>query len=133
MSVYLDTNIVIYLVEQHSAWADKVALRLKSARTDGDRLAVSDLTRMECQVGPLAADDQALLHDYARFFASSEVQIVSITPSVWDRAAVIRARHKLKPLDSIHLAAAIESGCRTFLTNDMGLKAFADIPVEVLA
>jgi predicted nucleic acid-binding protein len=132
VSVYLDTNIV-YLVEQHPAWAPRVASKLKTVRAASERLAMSDLTRMECQVGPLSKGDQALLDDFGRFFGSPEVQIVPITSAVWDRAAAIRAKHKLKPLDSVHLAAAVEGGCHLFLTNDAGLRNFTDIPVEVLS
>ena len=34
----------------------------------GERLAVSDLVRMECQVGPLKANDAVLLGKYVTFF-----------------------------------------------------------------
>lgn len=34
--------------------------------------------------------------------------------------------------DSLHLAAAIESGCDVFLTNDNQLANFADIAIEIL-
>jgi predicted nucleic acid-binding protein len=34
--------------------------------------------------------------------------------------------------DAIHLAAAIETGCDVFLTNDNQLANFLDITVEVL-
>jgi len=55
-----------------------------------------------------------------------------VTAAVCDRAAAIRAAHNLKPLDSLHLAAAIVHGCTRFLTNDNRLSRFPDIPVEVL-
>jgi len=41
-------------------------------------------------------------------------------------------RNLLKLADSLHLAAAVESGCDRFLTNDARLSAFTAIPVEVL-
>jgi predicted nucleic acid-binding protein len=34
--------------------------------------------------------------------------------------------------DALHLAAAIESGCDVFLTNDNQLASFPDITIEVL-
>ena len=55
-----------------------------------------------------------------------------ITPVVWDRAARIRALHNFKPLDALHLAAAVEHGCGLFLTNDAPLTRFPDILVELL-
>ncbi len=94
--------------------------------------AVSDLIRMECQVGPLTSGDRALLADYARFFALPEVHVLPISAAVCDRAAAIRAQHRFKPLDSLHLATAVEAACGKFLTNDGRLKAFPDIKIEIL-
>ncbi len=34
--------------------------------------------------------------------------------------------------DAIHLAAAVESGCEMFLTNDNRLDGFSDLTVEIL-
>ncbi len=61
------------------------------------------------------------------------MQVKSITAAVFDRAAGIRAHHNVKALDAPHLAAALEAGCDLFLTNDNRLRAFPDLPVEVLA
>jgi predicted nucleic acid-binding protein len=52
--------------------------------------------------------------------------------AVWERAARLGATFNLKPLDSLHLATAIEHGCGLFLTNDTQLTRCTDIPVEVL-
>lgn len=71
--------------------------------------------------------------DFRTFFNSPEVGVLPITAAVADRAAEIRATHGVKPLDALHLAAAVEHGCTRFLTNDAGLKFFPDIPVEVLS
>jgi len=59
------------------------------------------------------------------------------------RAAAIRGRdlHPAIPpakpkryglADALHIAAAIESGCDLFLTNDNQLANFSDIAIEVL-
>jgi predicted nucleic acid-binding protein len=52
---------------------------------------------------------------------------------VCERAAHIRAIHKYPSLDALHLAAAAEHGCSLVLTNDLRLKGFADVPVEILS
>jgi hypothetical protein len=46
MIVYLDTNIVIYAVEQNPVFGPKAQTRLATARLAGDTLMISDLTRM---------------------------------------------------------------------------------------
>jgi predicted nucleic acid-binding protein len=55
-----------------------------------------------------------------------------------DRAARIRGQYRYTGgrlyglVDSIHLAAAIESGCERLLTNDARLDNFPEITVEIL-
>lgn len=118
MIVYLDTNIVIYAVEGHPTFGPQARVRLASAQAAGDTLMMSDLTRMECLVGPLRSGNTALEAQFRAFFAASGVQIVSITAAVCERAAQIRAATGFKPMDSLHLAAAVEHGAGVFLTND---------------
>ena len=130
--VFLDTNIVIYLIEQPLIWGTKTTARITALLNAGERLSVSDLVRMECQVGPLKAGDFLLLSKFLTFFASPDVQVLALTAAACDRAARIRAVHNFKPLDSLHLAVAVEAGCTLFLTSDALLARFTDIHVEVL-
>jgi len=65
-------------------------------------------------------------------FQDRDVQVTAITRIACDRAAQIRAVHRYRSLDALHLATAIEAGCGLFLTNDQRLSNFPDIPVEVL-
>ncbi len=69
---------------------------------------ISDLTRMECLVGPLKSGDAAVEADFHAFFRVTNV--VAITAAVCDRAARIRATYNFKPLDAPHLAAAVGHG-----------------------
>jgi predicted nucleic acid-binding protein len=130
--VFLDANPIIYHVEQTPVWGRKASARLAVLRAAGDDFAVTELVRMECLVGPMQAGDAALEADFAAFFSAPNVRILPITTAVAQRAARIRAAHRFKPLDALHLAAAVEHGCGSFLTNDAGLKGFPDITVEIL-
>ncbi len=131
--VFLDTNAVIYLIEQPAGLGSKTKARVNVLLASGERLAVSDLVRMECQVGPLKVNDQVLLAQYVTFFQSPDVSVLTIAPAVCDRAARIRAQYGFKPLDSLHLAASVEHRCTLFLTSDAQLKRFPDLPVEILS
>jgi uncharacterized protein len=131
--VFLDANPVIYQIEQPANLGPKATARVSQLLANGERLAVSDRVRMECQVRPLKANDAVLLARYATFFASPDLDVLPVSPGVCDRAAKIRAQYGFKPLDSLHLAAAVEHGCTLFLTRDAQLKRFADIPVEILS
>jgi uncharacterized protein len=87
---------------------------------------------MECLVGPIKAGDAAILADFAAFFAATDVVILPIAAPIAERAAEIRASYRFGPMDSFHLAAAMDSGCNLFLTNDTQLRQFVDVVVEVL-
>ena len=133
MLIYLDTNIVIYAVENPAILGPKAGARLKAAAVAGDPLAVSDLVRLECRCRPLTLGDARLLADYDVFFSHPALRRAPFPTAVFDRATEIRARHGFKLGDSLHLAAAVEVGCGRFLTNDAGLSRFPDLTVEVLS
>jgi uncharacterized protein len=132
MSVYLDSVIVIYIVEGPPAFATRAQAHVAALRSAGHRFAASELVRLECKVKPLRVGDTALIGDFDRFLDDPVMNLVPFTTSVFDRATSIRALHNLKLGDSLHLAAAVESGCAAFLTNDDRLARFPDLAVEVL-
>jgi predicted nucleic acid-binding protein len=132
MNLFLDTNIVVYAVENPALFGPKANARLAVARAAGDILMISDLVRMEALVGPLKHRNAALQQDYHQFFASSGMTVVGISAAVCDRAAVVRANHNLKSMDALQLAAALEHGATVFLTADARLSSFTGLTVEVL-
>ena len=83
-------------------------------------------------VGPLKTGDTVTESEFRAFFAAAGMQVVGITAAVCDRAALIRATNNFKPMDSLHLAAAVVHGANTFLTNDARLNSFKGPTVEVL-
>lgn len=100
----------------------------------GDEIAVADIARAECLIGPLKHNNAPLLGDYRRFFASPIIRMLPMTPAVCERAAEVRIKSgmSIKLPDALHLAAAIEHGCGCFLTNDTKLARCTDITVEIL-
>jgi predicted nucleic acid-binding protein len=132
MLVYLDTVICIYAVEGAPAFQARARARLTTLRSAGDQPAISDLTWLECRVKPIRLGDTVAQADMEAFLTASDVVRVPLPFAVYERACRIRAVHNFKLADSLHLAAAVESGCGLFLTNDHRLSIFTDIPVEVL-
>ena len=130
--VYLDSVIVIYFVEGPAPFQAAAQTHLTALRIAGHRLAVSDLTRLECRVKPLWLGNVAVLADFEAFFTAADLAKVPITSAVFERATTIRAVHNFSLGDSLHLAAAVEAGCDRFLTNDLQLVSFSQITVEVL-
>jgi predicted nucleic acid-binding protein len=129
---YLDSNVVIYLVEQPAVLGAIAAAAVQNLVARNEQPVVSDLHRYECKVGPLANNDSLRARLFDQFFASPGLVLVSVGPSVFERAAQITAQKAIRPLDALHLSAAIEAGCQSFLTNDRRLARVTDIRVELL-
>jgi predicted nucleic acid-binding protein len=98
MIIFLDTNIVIYAVEDNPVFGPKVVNRLAVAQAAGDSFMVSDLTRMKCLVGPLKSSNRVVEASFHAFLARPDVQVVAITAGVCNRAARIRATHNFQPM-----------------------------------
>lgn len=126
MLLYVDTSVVISFVERAISEREaSIAAALNERLRENPLLCWTDLTRLECIVSPLRARDAALLADYDAFFAQTVAHWLPLSRAVFDRAAHLRADHRLKTPDALHLAAAIEGGCDEFWTSDNRLDAAA--------
>jgi predicted nucleic acid-binding protein len=143
MLYYLDTVIVVYAVEGNPADQQRALDHLGALEQAGHRFTISDLTRTECLVPIFGPGEGQRLSDFFRFFHGPNLRTVPLTAAMYTRASAIRGaltypavppappkRYGLA--DALHLAAAIETGCDVFLTNDNQLADFAEIAVEVL-
>jgi len=132
MTIYCDSVILIYLLDAVGPFNIRAVTRMTALHSAGDVAAFSDLTRLECRMKPLRIGATAKLAEFDAFFSRPDVRLVPITTAVFDRATIIRATYNLKLADSLHLAAAVESSCDRFLTNDTRLSALTDVAVDVL-
>lgn len=130
MRIYLDSCVVIYLVEQPPAFFPVVVNWLTA--NPGDLLS-SELARLESLVIPVRTGNGALVADFEDFFQSGVVQVGRLDRPVLDRTIQIRANFpKIKTPDAIHLASAVELGCDVILTNDPDMRLFTGIRVELI-
>src|SRR6266404_4950304 len=118
MRVYCDSVIFIYYLEGAPPFKARATARLGALWSAGDIVCMSDLVRLECRLQPIRHSNAMALAQYDALFAQPNVERVPITTAVFDRATMIRAEFNFKTPDSLHLAAAVESGCDRFLTND---------------
>ena len=138
MLTYLDTCIFIYWIEGPAPFDTRVKTHLATLQEAGHRFAASEFSRLECLVKPLGVGDGALLLDYERMFLAPNVTFVPLNAPVYERAANIRGTHayangkRFSTQDALHLAAAVQAGCTSFLTNDHRLSGFPDLTVDVL-
>jgi predicted nucleic acid-binding protein len=132
MLIYFDSAVLIYYLDSSGSHQLQAATRLAQLRAVRDEVVISDLVRLECRVHPLRRNDLAILGGFDSFFQLSTLRRAPLNAAVFDRATEIRAQYSLATVDSIHLAAAIESGCHIFLTNDKRLNRFQGIEIEML-
>lgn len=111
---YLDTCCVIFLLEAVPGFSKAIHLHL--ANNPDVILCVSPLVRLEALVKPLSDGNHALVRDYEDFLAAQ--QWLSVGDMDFDYATRLRAMHKLKTPDALHLAIALRHSCSEFWTND---------------
>ena len=132
MRIYCDSVILIYFLDAVGPFHVRAETRITALLAAGDRIVVSDLSRLECRVKPLRTGDAASLAQFDAFFARTDIEFVPLSGAVYERATVLRAIYNFKLGDALHMAAAIEGGCDRFLTNDVRLSRCTDITIEVL-
>lgn len=125
--VYLDTNVLVYLLERHASYSNRVADALDDLRSQKQSFLTSVITITEFLAGTKSPSDKAL-HRVAHlgFEAVDENSAV--------QAAMLQRKHKLQIGDAIHLATAIDQQASLFFTNDKPLAdvAKAYLPVKTL-
>ena len=111
--IYLDSCLVIYLVERHPRFYGPLHVRL--AENTGATFCVSALTRLEVLTRPLREHDDPLVRRYESFLGVQE-QLALGDDIV--NAALNRRVSGLKTPDALHVALAKRHACTAFWTND---------------
>ena len=131
-SVFLDSNFLIYLMEDYEDYKDLINTVLTDIYDHKVKMVTSTITVMECLTGLMKTNQ-----DSEQFFGLTEalgLKIVDLTKDVALVAANVRANYPtIKQMDSIQLATGIYAGCDWFITNDKRLHQFREIPVIILS
>lgn len=132
--VYLDTNILIYLLEGSSQF-EKPLLQIKQLieyRTA--EFVVSSLVFAEV-LPPLAASGNRTRVNNALEFlsATGAFEIIPADAEVCTHAGMLRGIHQMKTPDAIHVATAVASRCDFLLTNDRGIRAPQGLEILILS
>ena len=113
---YLDSCIIIYLVEEDPLFAPAIENHL--ANHPNVIPAFSALSEMECLVMPLRQNNHVLVNRFRDWFQSAALYL-PMERDIARQAAQLRATHTgLKTPDALHLATAQHYGCSEFWTND---------------
>ena len=130
MAVYLDSCIVIYLVEEHPICAAPIQQTLAAA--GNVRLCISPLVELECLVGAYKLADSVLQAEYMHFF--EQLVRLEIPAPAYDRAARLRASHGITYTGRPARRHSPTSWLHTFVDQTMTgcSKAFGTFAVNVL-
>ena len=113
--IYLDTCIVIYLIEKAPHYSSKIENLIRGLTNY--ELCFSPQVEMESLVMPFRTKDESLKKLFGEFFDAQTR--LSMPSKVFQNAAQLRADFpSLKTPDALHLSTAVYHTCDEFWTND---------------
>jgi predicted nucleic acid-binding protein len=120
--IFWDTNLFIYLFENHGSLSKTTAELRKRMLIRGDQLLTSTLTLGEVLVKPLENGDMALCSRYEAGITAAALML-PLDISAAKIYAFLRSDRSLRAPDAIQLACAAAVGVDLFVTNDNRLQS----------
>lgn len=131
--IALDTSLFIYLVERHPTFFPKVEPVFRELDAGTVKGIASVLTLLEVLVRPIEVGAIALANEFRDVVsAAPNLDLVVVDTNISELAAKIRAAHRFRTPDAIHLATAVHANADAFVTNDTRLASFTDLRVVTL-
>lgn len=133
-SIFLDTMLFIYLLEDHPRYADLADSVMELIENGVGIGLTSTLTIAELLTAPAQAGDDKALRDYELYLTNfPNLSIVPLSVDLARRAARVRAETGLKMPDSIQIATAQEAGADIIVGNDKRWRnRTGDLPLALL-
>ena len=123
---YIDTNILIYLFEQHDPYSMQVANILEESTKEAKLLVTSAITVTEFLAGTNRSNLETL-------YQVPSLTIINLDERLAEQAAMLQRKHKIQIGDSIHLATAIQQQVESFFTNDKFLSKIVENYMKVIS
>ncbi len=120
--IFWDTNLFIYLIEDHGPLSERVAALRKRMIERSDDLYTSALTVGEVLVKPVEVGDEILARRYEAALRNGAA-IIPFDVEAGRLYAGIRKDRTIRPPDAIQLACAAQASVDLFITNDERLSA----------
>ena len=115
--IFWDTNLFIYLTEEHKELSTRVSKLAERMLERNDQLLTSALTLGEVLVRPTARNDVALCRKYEDIISRSAI-LIPFERETARIYASIRGDLTIKAPDAIQLACAAQAHIDLFITND---------------
>lgn len=135
MTLFLDANVIIYLIEGAREYQERAAEAIGRHLRENPSmlLAVSRLSWLECRVRPLREQNQKALDAYESFFAEPDLIVVDLTAPVVETATQIRATVGFSTPDALQAACALQiPGKVQVISNDARFKRVSGLSVEAV-
>ena len=130
--IALDTAALIYYIEMHPTYLPLVEPTIDAMDRSEVVGITSTITLVEVLVLPLREKDFDLVQEYQSILLHSNLQLISVSEDIAQKAAEIRAAYNLRTPDSIQIATAIVKGADLLITNDKNWQRITEIAVVVL-
>ena len=120
-TVGLDTAPLIYFIEENSTYIEKVRVFFEAMERGSFLVVTSTVTLLEVLVHPLRSNNRKLAAEYRDILLNSRLMLLEVSSGIAEKAAQLRAAHKIRTPDAIQISAALEAGASHFFTNDIRL------------
>lgn len=133
--IALDSNIFIRALDDPGPLGEKSRTFLEKLKRFPSRVFISVMVLEEFFVKVYKQQREKDLEDILDFITlDGLVHLIEVNKNIALLAAKIRAQNNIKAPDAIHLASAIESGAKVFITTDKRLpRKVGKLNVEVLS
>jgi predicted nucleic acid-binding protein len=130
--VGLDTSIFIYHLEFNPTYAPLTKIAFESLEKGKFKGVTSTITLMELTVLPWRMGHENVAREYEAVLVNfPNLSIVDVDRDAARLAAKLRADFNISPADALQVAASLQAGAKTFLTNDKRLTGLQTI-IEIL-
>ena len=128
--IYIDANVFIYFLEKSPVFFPVVAEVLGACSFHQVFAFTGDAAVAEVMAGIYRQDKPALNKQCKAFFGNQQLlSVVRHDAKDFDLAALLVAKQRFKLIDSLHLATALQHGCKALVTNDAGMESVDGLEV----
>ena len=125
--VLVDSVPLIYLLDGHAKFSSLFESLFMAYEAGQLRIAISTITIAEVLAGPFKNGQDVLAKRYEK--ALSAFEVIPVTQDIAVSASRLRISCKLKLMDALQAATALEIGAQALVTHDRDFSRFGGLPV----
>lgn len=130
--VAVDSNVLIYLLDDDPQWGETAAAVVDAVATGALEGVIASLGIVETLAGAARADDGARFELAAATIRDLGFAIAALDADAAEDAAWLRGRSGASLADAVHLACARAAGATAFITNDRRIRSRRGLEVVQL-